>query len=126
MRTFWLGLAAASMLAITAPAQAQSWDGDHHGHNGDGQDHHHSHHNGSVFGPTVFADANNQHGHFNNNGGFADDWDGGQWALYNNQSWRPDSYNDWWHDRPDRAFPRWMARNQDCSRQWYSGDTLRC
>ena len=126
MRTFWLSLAGA-MLVITAPAQAQSWDGDHHGRNG-GRDHHHAHHNGSVFGPTVFADAsNNQHGHFDNNsGGFVDDWGGGQWALYNNQSWQPDSYNDWWNDRPDRAYPRWMSRNQDCSRQWYSGDTLRC
>ena len=54
------------------------------------------------------------------------DWDGGEWALYNNRSWQPDSYNDWWHDRPDRAFPRWMRRNQDCARRWYSADTLTC
>jgi hypothetical protein len=54
------------------------------------------------------------------------DWNGGEWALYNNRSWQPDSYNDWWHDRPDRAFPRWMSHNQDCARPWYSGDTLRC
>jgi hypothetical protein len=51
---------------------------------------------------------------------------GGEWALYNNRSWSPESYNDWWHDRPERAYPAWMRRNQDCSRQWYSGDTLRC
>jgi hypothetical protein len=43
-----------------------------------------------------------------------------------NQSWEPDSFNDWWHDRPDRAYPRWMSRNRDCARQWYSGDTLTC
>lgn len=43
-----------------------------------------------------------------------------------NRSFDPDLWNDWWHDRPDRAFPRWMARNQDCARQWYSADTLRC
>lgn len=54
------------------------------------------------------------------------DWYGGEWALYNNRSWEPGSYNDWWNDRPDRAYPAWMRRNQDCSRQWYSGDTLRC
>jgi hypothetical protein len=54
------------------------------------------------------------------------DWNGGEWALYNNRSWQPDSYNDWWHDRPDRAFPQWMSHNQDCARPWYSGDTLRC
>jgi hypothetical protein len=53
-------------------------------------------------------------------------WYGGEWALYNNRTWEADSYNDWWHDRPDRAYPAWMRHNQDCSRQWFSGDTLRC
>lgn len=121
MRTFWLGLAGASIatLAITAPAQAQTWSGDRSGHGG--YDHHRRHD-----GRTVFADASRDRGRFGNNGAVIADWDGGQWALYNNQSWQADSYNDWWHDRPDRAFPRWMTHNQDCSRQWYSGDTLRC
>jgi len=54
------------------------------------------------------------------------DWYGGEWALYNNRSWASDSYNDWWHDRPDRAYPAWMRHNQDCQRQWFSGDVLRC
>lgn len=43
-----------------------------------------------------------------------------------NRSWASDSYNDWWHDRPDRAFPRWMSANQDCQRQWWSGGDWRC
>ena len=51
---------------------------------------------------------------------------GGEWALYNNRSWEADSYNDWWHDRPDRAYPAWMRHNQDCQRMWFAGDTLRC
>jgi hypothetical protein len=51
---------------------------------------------------------------------------GGEWALYNNRSWDPDSYNDWWHDRPNRAYPHWMTMNQDCQRRWYAGDVLRC
>ena len=51
---------------------------------------------------------------------------GGEWARYNNHSWDSDSYNDWWHDRPDRAYPAWMRRNQDCQRPWFAGDTLRC
>ena len=54
------------------------------------------------------------------------DWYGGEWALYNNRSWEPDSYNDWWHDHPERAYPRWMSRNQNCARRWYSGDVLTC
>lgn len=51
---------------------------------------------------------------------------GGQWAQYNNETFRSDSYNDWWHDRPDRAYPAWMRNNQNCARQWYAGNTLRC
>src|SRR6185312_8467935 len=43
-----------------------------------------------------------------------------------NLSFDPDKWNDWWHDRPDRAFPRWMTRNQDCARRWYSADVLTC
>jgi len=53
---------------------------------------------------------------------------GGEWALYNNRSWESDSYNDWWHDRPDRAFPRWVRHNQDCApeRMWWSGEGWHC
>src|SRR4051794_27690477 len=48
------------------------------------------------------------------------DWYGGEWALYNNRSWNSDSYNDWWHDQPWRAYPAWTRHNQDCQRQWFS------
>lgn len=51
---------------------------------------------------------------------------GGEWALYNNRTWESDSYNDWWHDRPDRAYPAWMRHNEGCQRMWFAGDTLRC
>jgi hypothetical protein len=51
---------------------------------------------------------------------------GGEWAQYNNRTFDSDSYNDWWHDRPDRAFPRWMQSNQDCARLWWSGGGWRC
>ena len=51
--------------------------------------------------------------------------DGGEWALYNNRSWEPNSYNDWWHDRPDRAFPRWVQDGK-CERMWWSGGGWRC
>ncbi len=55
-------------------------------------------------------------------------WYGGEWALYNNRSWESDSYNDWWHDRPDRAYPRWVRHNQGCDpeRMWWSGDGWHC
>ena len=42
-------------------------------------------------------------------------------------AWRSDSFNDWWHDRPDRAYPRWMQDNaKTCDRMWYSANVLRC
>ena len=40
--------------------------------------------------------------------------------------WRPSSFNDWWHERPNRSFPRWMQHNQNCERQWWGGGTWRC
>jgi hypothetical protein len=56
------------------------------------------------------------------------DWYGGEWALYNNRNWESDSYNDWWHDRPDRAYPRWVQHNRDCAsdRMWWSGQGWHC
>lgn len=41
-------------------------------------------------------------------------------------AWRPGSYNDWWHERPNRSFPRWVRNNQGCERQWWSGAGWRC
>ena len=41
-------------------------------------------------------------------------------------AWRSDSFNDWWHERPERSYPAWMRRNQDCQRTWWDGSVLRC
>ena len=44
-----------------------------------------------------------------------------------NRSFSPDKWNDWWHERPERAFPRWVRQNQrGCERMWYSGAGWRC
>ena len=45
-----------------------------------------------------------------------------------NRSFDPDRWNDWWHERPERAFPRWVWRNQNCTedRMWWSGGGWRC
>jgi hypothetical protein len=51
---------------------------------------------------------------------------GGEWANYNNRSFSPDSYNDWWHDSPNHSQPAWVRNNQNCDRQWFAADTLRC
>ncbi len=41
-------------------------------------------------------------------------------------AFKSDGFNDWWHDRPDRAFPRWMNNNDGCQRLWWSGGGWRC
>jgi hypothetical protein len=62
-----------------------------------------------------------------NGGGSLGVWvNGGQWAQYNNRAFAQDAYNDWWHDNPNRSQPSWVRNNQDCQRQWFAGDTLRC
>ena len=69
-------------------------------------------------------------GHFGCFGdGFA--YADGEWALYNNRAFEPDSYNDWWNDRPDRAFPRWVQEQHargtcDSDRMWWSGSGWHC
>jgi len=57
---------------------------------------------------------------------FADSW--GYYDPDFNRSWDSDSYNDWWHDRPDRAFPRWVQHNEACApdRMWWSGSGWHC
>jgi hypothetical protein len=65
-------------------------------------------------------------GRFDDGAAIGSWYEGGEWALYNNRSWEADSYNDWWHDRPDRAFPRWVQNNQNCERVWWSGGGWRC
>jgi hypothetical protein len=41
-------------------------------------------------------------------------------------AWRAESFNDWWHERTERSYPRWMQNNVGCARKWWGGDTLRC
>ena len=47
-----------------------------------------------------------------------------------NRSFDPDKWNDWWHERPWRAYPRWVQsnRNRDCQpeRMWQGGGEWRC
>ena len=45
-----------------------------------------------------------------------------------NRSFDPDKWNDWWHERPWRAYPRWVQNNRDCEpeRMWQGGGVWRC
>jgi hypothetical protein len=67
-----------------------------------------------------------RHGHRNFDGGvIIGDWSDGDWGRYNNRSFEFDSYNDWWHERPWRSYPRWVSSGT-CDRMWWGGGTLRC
>jgi hypothetical protein len=113
-------LAAAGVLAaIAAPAQAQVSQSDGFTVAQSGQ----------IAGSPIFrgcSSGRHERGRAGCNGVTVLDVYGGDWARWNNRSFEPGSYNDWWHDRPDRAFPRWMQSNQNCDRMWWSGGGWRC
>ena len=52
-------------------------------------------------------------------------------SSYDDRDGRPDSGNDWWNDRPDRAYPRWVQEQRahgscDADRMWWSGSGWHC
>jgi hypothetical protein len=52
-------------------------------------------------------------------------------SSYDASDWRADGGNDWWNDRPDRAYPRWVQEQQargtcDPDRMWWSGSGWHC
>jgi len=77
-----------------------------------------------------------RHHHADHRRGVANDCGlfGASWGYYDpevNRSWDSDSYNDWWQDRPDRAYPRWVQEQQargtcDPDRVWWSGSGWHC
>ena len=113
MRALLAGLAAA---AAVLPAPAVAVDADQMALRGDfGVNIHRGH-----FGD---RDRDHRRRHHDNDGAFFYDYDR---EYQGDTVWRSDSFNDWWHDRPDRAYPRWILSNQNCDKQWYQGDMLRC
>lgn len=107
-----LGWATALVFA-PSPVQAQDWHGDSSWNGSSHDEGHHGGHSDRL-----------RHHRFNDS--LATVWYEGDWAYANNRSWESDSYNDWWHEEPWRAYPHWMMNNQGCARQWYAADTLRC
>ena len=131
-----LGIAAALGVALSAaPAAAHDWPAsqgsgavDLHRHVGD--------HAAVRFGRPGHGDFDrDRRGRSGRSRGsdgvFVGDWYGGDWALANNRSWDSDSFNDWWNDRPDRAFPRWVNEQRaagtcEPDRMWWSGSGWHC
>ena len=119
MRNLVLSLATACAVIVPAAAAAET-------RLVTGPQVHRGHHDGDRFGDR--RDARRSRG---GDALFVTEVNGGEWARYNNRGWEPDSYNDWWHDRPDRAFPRWVQQAQhggicDEDRMWWSGAGWRC
>ena len=114
MRALLLGLAASAAAILPAPAAAEQSDhmtfvarpatSFHGGFSGRGSDRGFRNHRGGGDGAVLYYDREYQ----------------------GDTAWRSNSFNDWWHDRPDRAYPRWMLSNQNCDKQWYQGDMLKC
>ena len=67
----------------------------------------------SIHSGTTFGGGHNRGFRRRNDGVFIYDRD-----YQGDSAWRSDSFNDWWHDNPQRAYPRWMVGNQNCERQW--------
>jgi len=121
MKTLLIGMAAAA--AIVLPTSASAADSSWHGH-GDGHMPQVHRHHGSPNQP-VFVDpgVDLRHSHGDGLSGWYD-----LSSIDFNRSWAPNSYNDWWHDRPDRAYPRWVQHNEGCDegRVWQGGGVWRC
>ena len=51
-------------------------------------------------------------------------------SSYDDRDWAPNTGNDWWNSRPDRAYPRWVQEQhgQACApeRMWWSGSGWHC
>jgi hypothetical protein len=130
-------ITATALAALTISGQAQAFtnssgssvtvhsgfpNGDHHwrGHDRGFPD--------GVSGSSTGCNSRDRHGR----DGFNCASYGDYWGYYNpdfNRSWDSDSYNDWWHDRPDRAFPRWVQQQKETcepDRMWWSGSGWHC
>jgi hypothetical protein len=134
MTRLMVGLAAAAaVLTMPAAGVAQAagsggsgWWNQHHGGHGGGS--------GGGSGGTISI----RKGGFSGNGdarlrGRSPD---GAWGYYEgdydaNRSFDPDKWNDWWHERTDRSYPRWVQEGSvdgtcEPSRMWWSGAGWHC
>ena len=121
MRSILTGLAASIATAAFAasPATAEHWSDPGFGAAANVT----VHHGGSNFGNWSDGRRDRRHGRHDRGSGFII----GGWGYYDdNESWQPDSYNDWWHDRPNRSMPRWVRNNSGCERMWWSGGGWTC
>jgi hypothetical protein len=132
--------ASIAVIAITSPGSAQSFGVDGF-RSSSGSSRIHSLKGNPPPRPGIGRSGHRRHIHvgdgdgFRHGDGFGDGFSDGYGVGYNdygdydgNRQFDPDKWNDWWHNRPDRAFPRWVWNNQNCTpdRMWSSGSGWRC
>ncbi len=129
MRLIMIGVAAA--LAAAAPATAQQFGGNSLARGGAGAGQFargnavrvhrgQSSLTGGVFSGSTRGDRRGGYGN-----GYGDAYL--PYREYQGDTlFRSDGFNDWWHDRPDRALPRWVRANGDCERRYWMGGGWRC
>lgn len=131
MRLMLLGLAA-STAAFSVPASADKFDGPAfsaaatgspvHIRVGDG---------GPVGGGDVRRHRDRRDGHHPRRPHRGEPVIG--WGLHpgsyrdGNRGFGADRWEDWWHERPSRSYPRWVQNGDgNCERMWSSGSGWRC
>lgn len=81
------------------------------------------HRSGGDFGRVEFGERRDRHDR--RRGGDFVYW--GEREYQGDTAWRSDSFNDWWHSRPERSMPRWLGANgQTCERMYSTGAGWRC
>jgi hypothetical protein len=108
--------AALAALALPATATAQDRAGLHVGGSTGGTAHNGRHHD---------RDRHDRRRNRDSDGVLIASWDR-EWQ--GDTAWRADSFNDWWHERPWRSYPRWVQDKHDCEpdRMWWSGSGWHC
>ena len=82
--------------------------------------------------PPAMARFDRHHHHFDDGfGGVGYAYGYNLGNSYDDADWASNSGNSWWHDRPDRAYPRWVQEQRrtgtcDPDRMWWSGSGWHC
>ena len=124
-----LAAAAAAIAIPAAPATAQAYDSSPRaGTYSGGLDTPGAFRGGEGWrdGGRDHRDRRGRHWRHRDRGDYSFVYYGGEWARWNNHSFEPESYNDWWHERPNRSLPRWTQNNRDCRQQYWTSAGWTC
>jgi hypothetical protein len=119
--------AAASLAALAAPAAALDRSGAQFSARGAAAVTVHRNGSGHVTGgfPRGLSGDGDRHDRRRHRGGDGDIFFGER-EYQGDSAFRPEGFNDWWHERPWRSYPRWVQSNDGCEREWQGGGVWRC